>query len=115
MVDHILHCLKAVILLQLIFALFGIVWILHSSIRKVLLSWHETFVRSKRKKAWRIAPLCLFLDHMEREKWQAFENFRKADEALKKSLVYIIYGNELVYIGVDSLSMLDFIEWMSFI
>ena len=47
--DHILiHCLKARLLWQLIFALFGIQWVLNCSVREVLLSWHGSFIRGKR-------------------------------------------------------------------
>ena len=30
------------------------------SIKTMLLSWHNCFVGKKRKKAWNVAPLCLF-------------------------------------------------------
>ena len=59
--DHILlHCLKAHILWQLIFALFDIQWVMHSSMRGILFSWGDSFVGKKRKKAWKVVPLCLF-------------------------------------------------------
>ena len=59
--DHILiHCSKARLLWQLIFALFGIQWVLSCSIREVLLSWHGSFVGKKGKKAWKATPLCIF-------------------------------------------------------
>ena len=59
--DHILiHCLKARLLWNLIFALFGIQWVLSCSIREVLLSWHRSFVGKNGKKAWKAAPLCMF-------------------------------------------------------
>ena len=59
--DHILiHCLKARLLWQLIFALFGIQWVLNCSVREVLLSWHGSFIGKKRKKAWKVSLLCLF-------------------------------------------------------
>ena len=65
--DHILlYYLKAVILWQLNFTLFGIE-LIHSLIKKVLLSWHECFVGSKRKKAWRISPLYLSRPYGRRE------------------------------------------------
>ena len=35
-------------------------WIMHSSKKKVHLSWHGSFVGSKRKKAWKIAPSRIF-------------------------------------------------------
>ena len=44
-IDHILlHCNKARVLWQLLFSLFGIPWVIHSSIRDTLLGWHGSFV-----------------------------------------------------------------------
>ena len=59
--DHILlHCLKACILWQLIFVLFDVQWVMHSSMRGLLLSWGGFLVGRKMKKAWKVALLCLF-------------------------------------------------------
>ena len=58
--DHlILFCKKATMLWSLIFSLFGVQWVLHSSIKRNLLSWNGAFVGKKREKAWKAAPLCL--------------------------------------------------------
>ena len=51
------HCPKAAMIWQLIFALFGVQWVMPSSIKETILSWHDSFVG---KKAWNAAPLCLF-------------------------------------------------------
>ena len=40
-----------------------------SSVRETLLSWNEPFVGKKRKKVWRMGPLCIFLDNLEVKKW----------------------------------------------
>ena len=54
--DHsLLHCLKARILWQPIFALFGVEWVMHSLVGK-----------KKKEKAWRLL-LYAFLDHLEGE------------------------------------------------
>ena len=55
-----LHCLKVTILWQLIFALFHVQWVMHSSVREVLLSWSGFLVGKKRKEAWKVAPLQFF-------------------------------------------------------
>ena len=50
--DHILlHYPKTRMLWQLIFALFDVQWVMHSSVRGVLLSWGGSLVGRKRKKA----------------------------------------------------------------
>ena len=54
-----LFCEKARMLWLLIFSLFGVQWMMHSSVRRNLLGWHGSFVGKKREKAWRATPLCL--------------------------------------------------------
>ena len=59
--DYILlHCIKARNLWQLVFALFGVQWVMHSSIRGFFLGWSGSFVGKKGKKAWKVSPLCVF-------------------------------------------------------
>ena len=60
-IDHLLlHCSKTRVLWDLLFTLFGVFWVLLSSIRKTLLSWHGSFVGKKCKKVWRVTPLYIF-------------------------------------------------------
>ena len=50
--DYILlHCPKARMLWQLIFSLFDVQWVIHSSVRGVFLSWGGSLVRKERKKS----------------------------------------------------------------
>ena len=59
--NHVLiHCPKAAMIWHLIFALFGVHWVLPNSIKETILGWNGTFVGKKRKKAWNATPLCLF-------------------------------------------------------
>ena len=58
-IDYILiHCTKTKVLWELLFALFGVMWILPLSIREILLGWHGSFMGKKRKKVWMTSPLC---------------------------------------------------------
>ena len=60
-IDHILfHCDKARILWQLVFTIFGILWVLFESIKETLLGWHDSFVYRRRIAAWRAAPPYIF-------------------------------------------------------
>ncbi|RVW44335.1 hypothetical protein CK203_071086 [Vitis vinifera] len=60
-IDHLpLHCIKTRVLWDLLFNLFGLSWVLPSSVRETLLGWYGSFVGEKRKKVWRTAPLYIF-------------------------------------------------------
>ena len=63
-VDHLLlHCVKMRALWNLwnlFFSLFGVAWVLSGSVKETLLMWHRAFVGKTRKKAWQMAPLCIF-------------------------------------------------------
>ena len=59
--DHsLLHCKLARDLWALLFAIFGINWVLPCSVKETLLSWKDSFARKKCKNIWMPAPLCLF-------------------------------------------------------
>ncbi|KAL6332308.1 hypothetical protein AAG906_004871 [Vitis piasezkii] len=60
-VDHLqIHCTKARVLWELLFNLFGVMWVLPSLVKEILLGWYGVFVGKKRVKVWRAALLCLF-------------------------------------------------------
>ena len=111
--DHILiHCSKTHLLWWLVFALFGIQWVTHSSIREVLLSWHETFVGKKRKKAWKVAPLCLFWTLWRERNRRAFHNYESIDQAIKNYFLHLFWDWVRLSIEDGSLSLLDFVDWV---
>ena len=59
--NHILiHCMKTRVLWELLFALFGVTRVLPCLVRETLFGWFGSFVDKKRKKAWKLAPSCLF-------------------------------------------------------
>ena len=54
-IDHVLiHCDKTRFAWHILFSLFGVSWVLPSSMRELLLSWHGSFVGRKRKKVWQL-------------------------------------------------------------
>lgn len=87
--DRILHCSKAGMLWWLVFALFGVQWVMSSSIKDVLLSWHRSFVGKKKKKPRRATPLCLFRTLWKERNRKAFENTKKVDQTIKRSFRYM--------------------------
>ena len=73
MVNHILlYCLKADYLWQLIYALFGVQWVMHSSVRGALLSWHRSFVGQKRKKGLEDCSIVFVLNNLMGEEQECF-------------------------------------------
>ena len=76
-IGHILiHCVKTIVLWNLVFSFFGVLWTLPSSIRDALLGWHGSFVGQRRKKVWWAAPW------MERNR-RAFENEEQSVQGLE--------------------------------
>ncbi|RVW32413.1 hypothetical protein CK203_109283 [Vitis vinifera] len=60
-IDHILvHYVKTKIPRQLLFTLFGVSWVLSTSVTKTLFGWYGSFSSKKSKKARKVTPLCLF-------------------------------------------------------
>ena len=55
-----LHCLKASLLWQLVFALFHVQWLMHSFVRGVLLSWNSCSVGKKGKRLGKLPHFALF-------------------------------------------------------
>ena len=46
--DHILlHCGKVRLLWELLFSLFRVCWVIHSTVQKALLRWHGLFIGRK--------------------------------------------------------------------
>ena len=80
-VHILLHCPKACILWQLIFVLFGVQWVMHSSMRGFLLGWGGFPVGRKRINARKVAPLCLFWSIWRERNRRAFENCECSDHS----------------------------------
>ena len=60
-IDHLLlYCAIAGLLWQLVFSLFGLQWVMCSSVRMMLLSWNGAQIGKEWQKAWLTALSCLF-------------------------------------------------------
>ena len=85
-INHIIiHCSKARVLWELVFVLFGVMWVLPYSARDTLLGWHGSFVGKRHRKAWRATPLCLFWLVWKERNRIAFENENLLVQRLKYS------------------------------
>ena len=87
-IDHIiLHCTKARVLWELLFALFGVMWALTYLVRDILLGWYGSFMGKKHRKVWMAAPLCLFWAVWKERNRIAFENEELSIHRMKKIFV----------------------------
>ena len=67
---------------------------------------------SLRKKAWKVAPLCLFWSIWRKRNRRTFENCECSNHSFKSSFLYLSGDQVRQYIGVGSLSTLDFVDWL---
>ena len=112
--NHILiHCTKTRVLWELLFALFGVTWVLPCSVMETLLGWFGSFVGKKRKKTWKLAPLCLFWMVWKERNRIAFDNKEFLIHRLKYSIVCGLWSWTKLYIDADLLSLIDFFDWLS--
>ena len=87
-IDHILiQCSRARVLWELLFALFGVTWVLFYSVRDTLSGWCGFNLGKKRRKVWKVAPLCLFWAIWKERNRIAFENEELSIHRLKNSFV----------------------------
>ena len=91
-IHHLLfHCVKTRILWELLFALFGVSWVLPSLVRETLLGWHGSFVGKKNRKVWRAGPLCLFWTIWKARNRIAFDRDEFSIQSLKNSFVCLFW------------------------
>ena len=112
-IDHILiHCFKAKVLWELIFALFGVTWVLPLLVRETLLGWYGSFVGKKRQKVWKTVPLCLFWMIWKEINRIAFENEEFLIQRMKNSFVCSYWSWTKLFIDERPLSLINFFDWL---
>ena len=112
-IDHILiHCSKARALWDLLFALFGVCWVLPYSARETLIEWRGFMLGKKHRKVWKAAPLCLFWAvWMERNRI-AFDNEDFSVHRLKNSFVCNLWVWTKSIVNEGPLSLPSFLDWL---
>ena len=114
-INHLLiHCTKARILWDLLFNLFGALWILPSSVKEILLGWHGQFVGNKWVKVWRAAPLCLFWTIWRERNRVDFENEDLSIQRMKYSFVSNLWSWSKCCIVDGPNSLFTFFEWVGY-
>ena len=67
----------------------------------------------KRKKAWRIAPLCLLWTIWKKRNKRAFNDVEQSNQAIKSNFMYTFVNQARVYMEDHTLSLLDFVDWLN--
>ena len=112
-IDHILiHCTRARVLWELLFALFGVTWVLPFSVRDTLIGWHEFNLGKKRRKVWKTTPLCLFWAVWKERNRIAFDNEDFSIHRLKNSFVCNLWSWTKLVVNEGPLSLLSFFDWL---
>ncbi|KAL6343049.1 hypothetical protein AAG906_017861 [Vitis piasezkii] len=110
--DHLLlFCEKARMLWLLIFSLFGVQWVMHSSVKRNLLGWHGSFVGKKRRKL-ESCPLSMWTIWKERNR-RVFDDIERNDQDIKSIFLYTFVNWVRVYIEEHTLSLIDFVDWLA--
>ena len=98
-IDHLLlHCSKSRTLWELLFTLVRVSWVVPSSIREMLLSWHGSFVGKKRRKVWRVAPLHIFWTVWKTRNRLAFKDNELSIQRLKYSFILSLWSKAKLFI-----------------
>ena len=85
---------------------------LPSSVRKTLLSWHDSFVGKERRKVWRAAPFYIFWTVWNARNRLAFKDDVLSIQGLKYSFVYSLWSEAKLFIVECPLTMVNFINWL---
>ena len=112
-IDHILiHCTRARVLWELLFAIFGITWVLPLSVRDTLLGWHGFNMGKKRSKVWKTAPLCLFWAVWKERNRIAFDNEELSIHRLRNSFVCNLWMWTKLVVNEGPLPLFSFLYWL---
>ena len=112
-IDHILiHCSKARALWELLFALFGVCWVLPFSARETLIEWRGFMLGKKHRKVWKAAPLCLFWAVWIERNRIAFDNEDFSAHRLKNSFVCNFWVWTKTIVNEGSLTLPSFFDWL---
>ena len=78
----------------------------------MLLSWNGVLVGKKRKKVWKVTPLCIFWSIWRERNRRAFEDKECLDQSFKSYFFFTYFGIGLVYIGDSITSLIEFVDWL---
>ncbi|RVW37057.1 Translation initiation factor IF-2, chloroplastic [Vitis vinifera] len=110
-INHLLlHCSRTRALWDLLFALFGVSWVLPFSVRETLLSWNGFFMGKNRKKVWRAAPLHIFWTVWKERNRLTFKDESVSIQRLKHSFILTLWAEAKLFIDNCPLTIANFID-----
>ncbi|KAJ9674403.1 hypothetical protein PVL29_023759 [Vitis rotundifolia] len=99
---------------MLLLSFFGVSWVFPFSVKETLLGWRGSFVGKKRKVAWQVGPLCLFLVIWKERNRIAFEDSVLSIQRLKAYFVYLLWLETKLWIKDGPSTLIDFVDWVCF-
>ena len=112
-IDHVLiHCDKTRFAWHILFSLFGVSWVLPSSMRELLLSWHGSFVGRKRKKVWQAIPLCLLWTIWKERNNRALDNKELSVQGIELIFSCNLWAWSKLFIVSGLSSIVNFVDWL---
>ena len=87
-------------------------WVLSGTVKETLLGWHGAFVGKIRKKAWQMAPLCIFWSVWKERYLLDFRNEVLSLRRLKHYFVRNLWSWVRVFIVLSPRSLVSFFEWL---
>ncbi|RVX16052.1 putative ribonuclease H protein [Vitis vinifera] len=112
-INHLLlHCSRTRALWDLLFALFGVSWVLPFSVRETLLSWNGFFMGKNRKKVWRVTPLHIFWTVWKERNRLDFKDESVSIKRLKHSFILTLWAEAKLFIDDCPLTIANFIDWL---
>ena len=92
------------------FSLFGVQWVLPTTIKATLLGQDGSFVGKKRKEVWRADPLCIFWTVQKARNIIAFEDDVLSIQRLKSSFVFFLWSETILFIKYGPSTLVGFID-----
>ena len=112
-INHLLlHCKKARMLWDLLFAIVGTSWVVPESVIQMLLSWQGAPVGKKRINIWNAAPVCLFWTVWYNRNMLVFENRATTDQRTKFLFLSKLWTLANTHRGEKLYSLVDFLTWL---
>ena len=104
--------MECLIILKNTLAKIYVTWTLSCTVKATLLGWNGVFVGKKRKRAWQMAPLCIFWSIWKERNRLAFGNEELSLQRLKYSFVCNLWSWVRVSLVESPSSLVSFLDWI---